>query len=82
MHAVSTAGRHFEISGDGVTNTDTSFLGDRYTAVKRFDGQTYIDANVSTSFVLEIRTDDGTLAERIELDYDTLKCVCAEYDSL
>ncbi|MDH3430907.1 MAG: hypothetical protein OEQ14_12945 [Gammaproteobacteria bacterium] len=50
--------------------------------MKRFDGQTYIDANVSTSFVLEIRTDDGTLAERIELDYDTLKCVCAEYDSL
>lgn len=82
MHAETNSGADLYISGNGVKSTESSFLGDRYTAVKRFDGQSYIDADVATDFELVIRADNENAADRLELTYDTLKCVCAEYDSI
>jgi hypothetical protein len=82
MHAETNSGADLYISGNGVKSTESSFLGDRYTAVKRFDGQSYIDADVATDFELVIRADNENAVDRLELTYDTLKCVCAEYDSI
>lgn len=82
MGAESDDGEDLQILGEDIKQVETEFLGERRTAVKRFGGQGYVDGEVAEEFLLLIQDNDKNDLDRIVLTYDTMKCVCAEYDAL
>lgn len=82
MRTESSQGLDLHTVGEGVAKADATFLGERHTAVKRFEGPTSVDADVSTEFQLTILDADERVLDQIQLTYRTLKCTCATYDSI
>ena len=82
MNAISSDGTELSVRGEGMRQGASTFLGERYTAMKPFSGQTFVDANVRTDFVIEVLGSNEDLQDRLELTYDTVKCTCADWTSL
>lgn len=82
MKATTSGGPNFLLTGDGVRPNNGTFLGERYTEMKSFGGRQFLDANVISDFVLEVRGSNGELVDSLNMTYDTAECTCAVYDGL
>ena len=82
MGAESVNSEELVISGEGVEQVQTEFLGERHTAVKRSDGRSYVDGDVSLEFRLTIQDTNRNAVDQIVLTYDTIECIYAEYEAV
>jgi hypothetical protein len=79
VSAKAAGDEQLDVRGEGIEvyeDTAGSWLG-RYSHVRRFSGNDFLEKPVPETFLLEIVAADGRLLETIQATYDTARCACA-----